>query len=324
MSRPACAATVLRATGRRLTKTWHADGSCTAYDQAKRFDLFPVGLAGFDALVHLLQRLERRPDCCLVRAAPRDPARTRNVRRLLHRDLETREAPTLRDAPRRWCALDLDGLDLPAGTDPRDLAACARAVMPRLPGPFRDARCVVQATGSHGIKPGARLRLWFWVDRPTWGAELRRWFDAVHDCPVDASLFGAAQVHYTAAPLFEGRDDPLPQRLIVLPGREAVRVPHPVLLADPPPPPPRPPRRSAEGGERALAWAEREIARQPEGSRHPTALRVAGWLGRLARDGEVRPGEVKEAVARGLVAAGKERREGEAVALFVLKKEGLL
>lgn len=323
MSRPSCGATVLRATGRRLTKIWHADGSCTAYDQAKRFDLFPVELAGFDALVHLLQRLERRTDCCLVRAAPCDPARTRNVRRLLHRDAETGEAPALRDVARRWCALDLDGIDLPPGTDPRDLAACARAATARLPLVFNGARCLVQATGSHGIKPGARLRLWFWLDRPTWGAELRRWFDAAHDCPVDASLFAAAQIHYVAAPLFEGRDDPIPQRLIVLPGRDAVRVPHPVLLDRPPPPLPPPPRRSAEGGVRALAWAEREIARQREGARHLTALRVAGWLGKLAAAGRVRPGDVKETVARGLVAAGKDRREGEAVAVFVLQKEGL-
>jgi hypothetical protein len=323
VSRPTCGLTILSVEGRRLTKTWHGDGSCTAYDQVKRFDLFPVGLAGFDALVHLLQRLERRPDCCLVRAAPRDPARTRNVRRLLHRDVETKEGPTLRDVPRRWCALDLDGLDLPAGTDPRDLAACARAVLPRLPLAFNGARCIVQATASHEIKPGARLRLWFWLDRPTWGGELRRWFGMVHDCPVDVSLFAAVQIHYTAAPIFEGRNDPLPHRLIVLPGRETVRVPHRALLTEPPPPPPRPLRRSANDGGRALAWAEREISRQREGSRHPTALRVAGWLGRLAKEGEVRPRDVTDTIARGLAAAGKDRREGEAIATFVLKKEGL-
>ncbi len=323
MSQHGCGVTVLRATGRRLTKVWHADGSCTAYEQLKRFDLFPFGLVGFDALVHLLRRLERRTDSCIVRAAPRDPARTRNVRRLLHRDVETGETPTLLDVPRRWCALDFDGIDLPAGTDPRDLAACARAAIARLPLVFNGMRCIVQATASHGIKPGARLRLWFWLSRPTWGWELRRWFEAARDCPVDASLFSPAQIHYTAAPLFEGCDDPIPKRLIVLPGRDAVRVPHPALLACPPSPLPPPPRRSVEGGSRALAWAEREIARQREGSRHPTALRVAGWLAKLAAAGRVRPDEVKETVARGLAAAGKDRREGEAVAVFVLKKEGL-
>jgi hypothetical protein len=36
---------------------------------------------------------------------------------------------------------------------------------------FHGARCIAQATASHGIKPGCRVRLWYWLDRPTTGGE---------------------------------------------------------------------------------------------------------------------------------------------------------
>ncbi len=323
MNGPSCGATVLHAAGRRLTKVWHADGSCTAYDKALLFDLHPVELANLDALLSLLRELELQPEKSITRGAIADPSRTRGVRRLLHRDPATGEEPTLRDVPRRWCALDVDGLSLPSAVDPGDLAAVARAVEPRLPRPFQGARRIVQATASHGITAGARLRLWFWLDRPTSGTELRRWFAAMGGHCVDVSCFNAAQIIYTAAPLFEGRADPIPQRLELLDGRDVVRVPPPELLAPPPLSPPRPVRRDAQGGERALAWAEREIARQREGARHATALCVAGWPVKLARAGEVGGADVTATTVAGVTAAGKHRAEGEAIASYVLRKERL-
>ena len=86
-----------------------------------------------------------------------------------------------------------------------------------LPPTFTGAACIVQATASHGIKPGARLRLWFWCDRSLSGAECKRWLGKV---PVDHSVFGAAQPIYTAAPVFaDGAAEHLPCRLLALPGR---------------------------------------------------------------------------------------------------------
>lgn len=306
----------------RLAKTWRADG-CEPYGTARTVNLYPAALDGLDALHRLLARLAARPRCCVLRGAIADPARARGVRRLLHDDHATGERATLREAARRWVALDVDGLPLPEGTDPRALPACARAALPHLPPAFRVARCVIQATASHGIKPGARLRLWFWLDRPTRGAELATWLAGA---PVDASAFRPAQPIYTAAPLFEGRRDPLPARLALLDGAEpAVRVP-PAALLTPTPPPPRPPRPHAAddaAGARALAWARARIAAQREGARHDTALSAAGWLAALARRGEVAPAAVVRAVAEGIADAGKPRAEGERIAAFALAKEGL-
>jgi hypothetical protein len=318
-----CGATLLEAAapGLIFAKRWRADGTCVPYDNARRVNLRPVLLRDLNALAALLERMQARPRFCLVRAAIADAARVARVRRLLHRCPETGEAPTLIEIPRRWVAIDVDGLALPAGVAPSDLAACARVVRAVLPPAFRDAAAIVAATASHGLKPGARLRWWAWLSRPTLGAELAAWLAG---CPVDRATFRAAQPIYTAAPLFEGRPDPLPRRLVMLPGAEVVVVPSPELLRKPPPAPPRPLRAGDSGdGAAALAWAQREIARAREGARHDTALRVAGWLAAKARRGEVPPSALPRAIAEGLVAAGKDAREGEAIAAYVLRAEGL-
>jgi hypothetical protein len=320
---PTCGATIAETAfpSQILAKRWRADGACEGYSAAKRFNLSTVPLASLDDLRDLLQSLADRPRCAILRGAIADPARARGVRRLLHPDPETGEGATLTETPRRWGALDIDRLPLPGGTDPRDLEACAAAVAPRLPPAFRGARCIVQATSGHAIKPGAHLRLWFGLSRPATGAELARWLAG---SPADPSCFRGAQLTYTARPIFEGRPDPLTRRLAMLPGREAVEVPPAELLRAPPPPPP-PPRSAAIRGDgsAALRWAEAEIARQSEGARHDTALRVAGWLAGLARRGELAPGDIPGAIGRGLAAAGKNPAEGLAIAAFCLAREGL-
>jgi hypothetical protein len=323
MMRPdtTCGLTVIEAAapGVTLAKTWRTDGTCEAYGHAKRVNLLPHTLPDFEALAGLLEGLAGHPRRCVVRGAVADPDRVREVRRLLHPDRDTGEAPTLRDVPRRWCALDMDAVPLPASVSPENLERCARHALALLPPAWQVAQCIVQATAGHGFKPGARLRLWFWLSRLTRGDELAAW---LRGRAVDASVFRAAQPIYTAAPIFEGRADPLPRRLATLPGATAVEVPSPALLS-----PPRPPSRShamprTGDGARALDYARRVIAGQREGARHDTALQMAGWLAGLASRGEVQPEAVAAAIAEGLAAAGKDRSEGEAIARFVLAREG--
>ncbi|MBX6745706.1 MAG: hypothetical protein IRY87_27065, partial [Acetobacteraceae bacterium] len=300
------------------------DGTLIPYDSARTFDLHHEPLADLAGLADLLRRLLSCPDAAVVRGAILDPARTRRVRRLLHADAETGDAPTLREVPRRWLALDVDGLDLPPGTDPRDLAACARAVLPHLPAEFRAARVVVTATASHGIKPGIHLRLWYWLSRPAGGAEVTQW---LRGAPVDASIFNAAQVIYTAAPLIEaGTADPLPCRLTILPGAvEVVRVPSPLALAPAPRVLPALPARRITGDDgrdryaaAALARAAANVASAPVKSRHPTAKREAWSLARFVRAGLLTEAQVKEAIGAALEAAGKDRSEGEKVAAWAV------
>lgn len=318
-----CAVTVVEAQGGAiLAKRWHADGTATPYDNARIVTLHRVPVADLAALHDLLRELLTLPRCCVVRGETVTGERMERVRRLLHRCPDTGDAPTLREVPRRWVAVDLDGLPLPAGVDPRDLAACARVVRPALPHAFRDAAAIVGATASHGMKPGARLRWWAWLSRPTTGAELEHWFAG---CPVDLSTFRTVQPTYTAAPLFAaGMVDPMPDRLALLPGaREVVPVPAPAMLRPAPrmlPAPTRKPER--DGGSGALAYARRTIAAAHESTRHATAKRMAAFLAHLTRDGEVSADAVKRAIADGIEAAGKERDEGEAVARWALNRLG--
>ncbi len=156
--------------------------------------------------------------------------------------------PTFRDVPRRWLALDVEGIPLPETLHPADLAGCCALALTRLPGAMQDAACIVQASGSHGFKPDMRLRLWFWLSRPTWGHELKNWFRGT---PADPSVFGAVQPIYTAAPRMPAEmRDPMLCRLWFKPGQATVTV------APPQAPRPKPrrvtPRSSAQSG--ANGW----------------------------------------------------------------------
>jgi hypothetical protein len=255
----------------------------------------------------------------VVRAAIADPARTRGVRRLLYSDDDAGEAPTLTEVPRRWVALDFDGLELPPGVDPRDLAACGRRAMASLPRECHGASALVQATAGHGIKAGARLRLWLWLLRRVAAGELAAWF---RGSPVDPAAFRPSQPIYTAAPLFEGRADPLPQRLARLPGAtDAVPVPPSALLrAVRRVPPPRLMREGRASG--ALDHAYRAIAAAAPGTRHSAARRMAGFLALLAREGRVLPEEAADAVRRGCAACGLPYAEGESLARWTARRAG--
>jgi hypothetical protein len=323
-----CSLTMLQAKGPRLAKTLHPIGTFTPYGDARTFDMGEVPVASLDALYGIIATLLPRPDLAIVRGAIADPARTRGVRRLLHADTETGDLPTLCDVPRRWVALDMDGIPAPAGLGVTDLHACLATARPILPSAFRDAALIVQATAGHAIKPGLRLRVWAWLSRPAMGAELGRWLAGVPG--LDRASFRPAQVIYTAAPILaDGAADPLPNgRLLQSTGHPVVEVPAPHLLAPPPRrvlPTPQPATTtlpSARYGAAALARAAATIARQGEGSRHETAVAEAWGLARLAKAGAVTASDVTRVIEGALRQAGKPDGEGEAIAAWALAQRG--
>jgi hypothetical protein len=224
--------TILRTTGRRqLAKTIAANGDIAPYPQAKTFDLYETSISHIGDLHQLLRQLDQRGDCAVVRGKPAAPERCRGVRRLLYSDRQTGEPATLVEVPRHWLALDFDNLPRPEWIDPTDLLGCAVVAIRRLPSVFQKAAFVVQATASHGLKPGIRLRLWAWLDRPLTGTELKWW---LRKAPVDRAVFSTAQIIYTAAPVFlSGAFDPLAHRIDVIPGHDMVAVPPANLLKRP-------------------------------------------------------------------------------------------
>jgi hypothetical protein len=304
------AVTILRARGRRLAKIIDANGSITGCDEAKTFDLFERPVANLEALARLLGKLERRVDCCIVRCKPADPARCHGVRRLLYVDRQTGDLPTLVEVPRRWVALDFDHLPRPAWIDPADLLGCARVAIGTLPVEFQGAAFVAQATSSHALKPGSRVRLWTWLSRPFVGSELKYW---LRKTPVDRSVFGAAQIVYTAAPLFlPGARDPLPSRIAIIPGAGSVRVPPRSSLK---------PRRKVpqprEGSPRSIAGLIRVIETAREGNRNG----VLYWAACRIAEEDAGADAALDLEAAG-VRAGLSRKEAEDTVRSALRSGG--
>lgn len=307
------ALTIATARGRCLRKTRYADGRVIAYDAARTFDFATLSAPDLSTLAASLGELATRPEACILRGAILDGARIRGVRRLLHPDSETGDIPTLRETPRAWLALDLDSLPLPAHADPRDLNACGAIARASLPAAFHKAACVVAATASHTFKPGARLRLWFMLSRALGGAECKRW---LAHAPVDRSVFGAAQPIYTAAPLFVGMADPLPLRLVVLPGAERVVAPSEAGLVPPRMPPrplahQRPFRASGSTATARLTGLLYTVRCAAEGERHSKLYWAACRAGEMVRAGEVSAAPVIDALTEAAMNAGG-RDEGSA------------
>ena len=310
--------TVLHALGgSRMAKSIAADGAVQDFDGAYRFNAFRCSVACLDDVRALLHRLMPSPHCCVVRGEP--IGETRAIRRLAYADAETGDQPTLRDVPRRWLALDADGIDRPLGTAPEDLLACGDAVIDRLPPAFQQAACLVQASAGHGIKPGIRLRLWYWCDRPMRGAELARWLKGT---PVDASVFRTVQAIFTAAPVFlGGRIDHLPCRLVQWPGEAWLRCPDAAELAPPPRQVPPPPERIATGtpadaySRAALIRAADAILNAGEGNRHSTIVSESRSLARLVKAGLLPEQDLISVITCAAANAGK--TDGREVASMI-------
>lgn len=313
--------TVIRARARRLAKCIHPDGRIEDYDLAKTVDLFTVPVAGLDDVAALLGRLLPRRDCAVVRGEILDPARTQGVRRLAHPDRKTGEAPTLGDVPRHWLALDLDGAARPDGVPAHDIAECASAAIGRLPVAFRGVRCIAQASAGHGIKPGCRLRLWYWCNRPIGGGELTRWLTGA---PVDRSVFRPVQPIYTAAPVFaDAERDHLPHRIAEVPGRAILPVPSVEELRPPAPRPPRPLPRPTDAGANRYAFAalrnsSARVARTAVNQRHYTIVSEARQLARFVSAGLLAERDIRAALSSAAEQAGKTADEAEAVITWAM------
>jgi hypothetical protein len=150
-----------------------------------------------------------------------DPSR---CRRLCDR-AKHGEAVTFEAALRQWIALDIDGVPEPDYfTFAAEPEAGVEHVLELLPPEFADTSCWWQATGSAGIKPGTRCRLWFWLSRPVSDAEAKGW---LRGYPVDPSLYTPVTLHYTAAPILApGVRDPMIRRTGIRRGlADTVEVP---------------------------------------------------------------------------------------------------
>lgn len=277
------AVTILRAVDdKRLAKVVRcvSPPDIADYDRPFRFNMARRHVRHLDDIAGMLAWLSGQKDRCIVRGDIIGP--DKNVRRLVHQVGD--DAPTLKEAPRRWVAIDMD-----CPPDPRgELIDTAKVGVALLPPEFHGRECLCQATASHGIKPGLRIRLWFWLSRAVGRDELEYWF---RDAPVDKSIFAPSQITYTAAPIFvNGAIEPVHERMVRLAGGGEVQVPD-VLKPEPRAQQQKQAPRAEIGlspyAEAALDSACRKIIFAPSGEQEATLNGEAFAIGTLAGAGAI-------------------------------------
>jgi P4 family phage/plasmid primase-like protien len=134
---------------------------------------------------------------------------------------------------RPYVMLDIDKMGCPAffnpETNPEEIV---RWVLHALPEPFKKISCFYKFSSSQNVLgqgseagEAISLHLWFWCNRPVSDDEWKRYFKSVSS-PVDTALFSPVQIHFTANPIFENMDDPLPDRSGIFNGdSETIIVP---------------------------------------------------------------------------------------------------
>ena len=190
--------------GKLLTKRNYKD-SQKSYDHVTFYNFYEVPISTLDELYMLCKRLLDKPKCCLIRARIKDlNKRFHVVRKYLD------ETATLILEKCYWIALDIDWKDEPSTGK---LVADANTVLLALPLCFRGVECFAVASASYGIKPGIRMRLFFWLRHPVSNVEVKRVLKGYeHIC--DPAIFNPIQPIYTAKPIFHDIDDPVKQRII--------------------------------------------------------------------------------------------------------------
>ncbi|MDF0540758.1 hypothetical protein PX699_00245 [Sphingobium sp. H39-3-25] len=210
-----------------MTKQFYRDENGdiakTDYDNATFFNATEVDAENIEDLSAILTEIEAWPHSCLVRAQP--TGATTNIRRKIASD--NGETPPLRDNPKgvSWLMLDFDKLpvsSLGLTTNDERLAYLVSV----LPKEFADVTYHYQWSSSAGLDGWQTLsaHLFFWLDQPWFCRTLyERFYEGdFKNVPVDPAPFTSNQIHYTAAPIFEGVAYPVVQRSGLVRGKSDV------------------------------------------------------------------------------------------------------
>jgi hypothetical protein len=225
-----------------LPAGWCEGTIVTPYGSAKIFSMAEYAVGNIDDLAMVLSRVERCPTAFVVRGRPIARIDRNNaLRRVVPRKNKdgTVEHATLEAAPRHWIALDFDSIECPSWLDPvHEPDQTVELLVSKMPDEFHGATCRWQFTSGQQIKPGIRMRLFFWSDRPLADWELKDWLGEQlpkantpkhqwpRRYPVDPSIFAPGQPIHVAQPLFQGMPDPVPIRSGIWRGdRDSITAP---------------------------------------------------------------------------------------------------
>lgn len=207
--------TVLTSRGPVMAKTWRADGSIKAYDSAKYFETQEVKVDGIERLSRVLTKLESMPRCCVIRGKYKGEDWAAQHATDHRPGLALRQIDLHDDVPHHWALVEIDNFE-PLSADPVEDPVCAidEYIGAHLPREFAAATYHWQLSNSAGHPKHAgklKAHVWFWLATPYTSHQLKAWAKA-YNIPADTAVFNAIQVHYTAAPVFDGAEDPVPRR----------------------------------------------------------------------------------------------------------------
>lgn len=217
-------------------------------------------LTGIHDIYEMLRDIEGAPDTCVIRGEPQAGADLARIRRV-----KTENGGDFDEVPKSWLMLDLDGaVPLPPGCsvleDPEDAARVVIDILAAHAPELEGVTAVVQFSSSAGLdelaagqealdqpvtwrgvaKPGVTVHVWYWLETPLGGEDLKRWAKglALRGLKLDEATFRTVQPNYTAAPVFEAPlIDPLADRRTVLVqglvGAAALVVPSPEAVQTP-------------------------------------------------------------------------------------------
>lgn len=296
--------------GRVCAKRWRADGTVEPYGSIVWWrPLENRRIESIADLAEALERLEVRPDLCIVRGTLVDPAAQR-IRRAMQG-----EGAGLTDGDRSWLCCDLDTLDTTPELraqlreDPwGGIEIAARWALSKMPEWIQQASIVAQWSQSAGRDGYARakLHLWVWLDRPVCCASLAQWANGVE--ALDPAVCRPVQPIYTSRPIIEdGWTFGPSRRTVLLAGSRDAASP-PLEIVDLATWRAAKEARDTEARERAAKWAEAdryrspaarvsrgakrmdavvrraldEMASAPESRRHGTLVRCAAAIARTA------------------------------------------
>ena len=177
------------------------------YNAGKTFTWREENAANIHDLAGIVQRCG--PQDLIIRGTIHDDKRHEEV---VRRKLEY-FGESGKKAETSWVMADFDSIEehafLTMEDDPDALVEWV--IEEYLPEEFSNVSCFYQFSSSAGIKPGIRVHLFFWLDRPVAGRDIDSYMKA-HAPEVDRALFGDVQAHYVAAPIFDKCYDPIPRR----------------------------------------------------------------------------------------------------------------
>lgn len=179
------------------------------------FDVRSESVSSLRDLSSVLSILEADPYSFIIRGELIEGRQKDNIRRTGKSSLFNDPNSNFNPAPRQWCMIDIDDLELP--TEYEDIGKHKSQILTytigKLPEAFKNVDCHYQFSASMGVKKDkVRVHLWYWLDRKVSDAEMKAWMGQ-SEVPIDLSLYRPVQPHFTAKPIFEnGAVDPIPKR----------------------------------------------------------------------------------------------------------------